>query len=271
MYDLIFNYPFIQRAIFAGLILSIIGPIAGIYLVIKRYSNFTDSISHISLLGIVLGVLLNYNSLFLALIITVIFAIILEFWTSKSTFYNESILLIGVIFSASILNIILNKNRNLNLNNLFFGNILAISWNDVINIYIIGIVILLIFWWQKQNFFNLTFNPQFYKLNIKKPIISKTLLSLITSLITAISVSIIGSLLVSSIIILPILAVWILKLGFYDTLKISILINFSSIITGIIISYYLSLPISASISLILLSWIIIILFLKRFFMYLKIV
>ena len=71
------QYGFIQRAFIAGGALSFITPILGLLLILRRQSLLSDTLSHISLMGVALGLLLGYNLTFTTLIVVVAASIIL--------------------------------------------------------------------------------------------------------------------------------------------------------------------------------------------------
>ena len=95
-----FQYDFITRSFEAGILLSIIAPVLGVFLVVRRYSLLADALSHVSLLGVSLGFLLHINPLFTALATSGVAALGIETLRQNRKMFGESIL--AVFLSGSL-------------------------------------------------------------------------------------------------------------------------------------------------------------------------
>ena len=74
----IFQYEFMQRAFVAGALIGLTAPLIGIFLVVRRYSLIADTLAHVSLLGIAIGLILDVNPFLTAIIASVIASILIE-------------------------------------------------------------------------------------------------------------------------------------------------------------------------------------------------
>src|ERR1700750_1302193 len=99
MFDL-FQYSFITRGFEAGIIIALIAPLIGIFLVLRRYSLIADTLSHVSLAGVAVGLLLNINPLITAIIASVVSSIAIERLRISKKVYGESAL--SIFLSGSL-------------------------------------------------------------------------------------------------------------------------------------------------------------------------
>ena len=88
----LFQYDFVVRGLIAGIIIAVVAPIIGIFLVLRRYSLIADTLSHVSLAGIALGLLLNINPLLTAIGATTLSSIAIEKLRLSKKVYGESAL-----------------------------------------------------------------------------------------------------------------------------------------------------------------------------------
>src|SRR5438874_5567443 len=96
----IFQYSFIVRGLEAGIIVAIIAPLIGIFLVLRRYSLIADTLSHVSLAGVAIGLLLNINPLFTAIGAAVASSIVIERLRLSKRVFGESAL--SIFLSGSL-------------------------------------------------------------------------------------------------------------------------------------------------------------------------
>src|SRR5258706_2990728 len=143
MFDL-FQYSFIMRGFEAGIIIALIAPLIGMFLVLRRYSLIADTLSHVSLAGVAIGLLLKINPLLTAIAAAVISAVAIERLRISKKVYGESALSIFLSGSLalSIVLISLAHGFSVNLFNYLFGSILTVKQNDV---YLIGGLGILVF------------------------------------------------------------------------------------------------------------------------------
>jgi len=96
----LFQYGFIVRGFQAGVIIAIIAPLIGIFLVLRRYSLIADTLSHVSLAGIAIGLLLKINPLITAIIAAVLSSIAIERLRISKRVFGESAL--SIFLSGSL-------------------------------------------------------------------------------------------------------------------------------------------------------------------------
>src|SRR5438876_7778318 len=96
----IFQYSFIIRGLEAGIIVAIIAPLIGIFLVLRRYSLIADTLSHVSLAGVAIGLLLKVNPLITAIIASVLSSVAIERLRISKRVFGESAL--SIFLSGSL-------------------------------------------------------------------------------------------------------------------------------------------------------------------------
>ena len=129
----ILQYPFMQRALIAGVVLALLLAVLGIFVILRKMSFWGDGIAHASLAGIAIGLFAGYNPLITAIIFAVIFALLVYFLERKTSLSSDVI--IGILFTASMaLGIVLINLKNTyqpDLLSFLFGNILAIKTGEL--------------------------------------------------------------------------------------------------------------------------------------------
>jgi zinc transport system permease protein len=250
----ILSYSFMQRAIVAGILLAISSPLIGIFLFSRRLSALTDTLSHVSLAGLVIGsvigVLGEYN-LIVAIFITIVISLIIDYIRQKELLPAEAILIVFVVLSLSIVSIIQSQFRlTRGLENLLFGSLLTVSNFDIV---IIILFLIILFTFVRQNFWNLFITSVDSSIAISEGVNIKKLnfwLSLLTSIFCVLGAKLFGGLMISSLMIIPVSSAIILKFSFVNTIKVALIFSLISVLFGIILAWQLAIPIGASVAII---------------------
>ena len=163
----IFALDFFQRALMGGLLIGLMAPMIGIFLVLRRLSMIGDTLAHVSIAGVALGVLINVYPLFLGLIFAVLAAFAIEKLRSTYRSYAElsiAIILSGGIALASVL-FTIGRGFNMNVMSYLFGSILTLNRTDlwlVLTVTIFITLFVLIFY---KELFLLTFDEDAASVN----------------------------------------------------------------------------------------------------------
>src|SRR5438445_9675407 len=127
------EYPFMQRALAAGLMMGVLCPLLGVFVVIRRMSFFGDAIAHSAFTGIALGLLLGVDPSIAAVGFAILVALGMGFLQARSRIPSDTV--IGVFFAGAaalgILLIGLLQGYRTNLFSYLFGAILTIGWADL--------------------------------------------------------------------------------------------------------------------------------------------
>jgi zinc transport system permease protein len=256
----LFEYPFMRYALFAGLIMGAVTPLIGSFVVIRRLSFIADTLSHFSLAGLSIGIyLINITNfvfigdpIYLAMIFSVIGALIIEILRGFYQNYKEiSMPIVMSLGTAlSLLFISLSGGFNTKIFNYLFGNILTVG-EDFFYIIVIfsAITIVLIGFFYKEMVM-ISFDEKYAKLLGIKVGLFQFVSTLLLAVIISLSITTVGVLLVSSLMIIPVAAAMKIGKSFKNTILIAIVFSETSIIGGLWISYELGVASGATIVLI---------------------
>jgi len=251
----IFQYEFMQRAFIAGLFIAILASISGTFIVLKRYSLMSETLAHSALVGVAVGLVAGYNPLWMAVIVAILSAWLIEYLRSTFSLYSDAILSIILSGSLALAVIIVSMGGAFN-NSLFsylFGSILSVTDEDIITIIVFGtfsLGALLLF--SKELYF-ISYDEEVAQTSGIKVKLLNFLLVTVVAIIIALSIRVVGSLLIGALMVIPTSAALQFRVGFKDTMLIAIFFALFSVIFGMSLSFYFSLPSGATIVLSVIS------------------
>lgn len=251
----IFEYQFMQNALLAIITMSIFTPFLGTFLILRRQSLLSDTLSHISLAGIAIGILAGVSTTLTTILVVAIAAIFMEHLRRIYKNFMELATAILMAAGLAIAMVVISKtsSSSISLENYLFGSIVTISQEQLIYLFIVAIIVITFISVFFKQLYIMTFNEDIaYSegLNVK-------LLSILFNLMTGIAISLmipaVGALLVSTIIILPASIALILGKNFRSVISIAVIISLIGMYLGLVISYYAETPASATITLIFIA------------------
>jgi zinc transport system permease protein len=261
----IFHYGFITRGLEVGVLIALVAPLIGIFLVLRRYALIADTLSHVSLAGIALGLILKINPLLTALITSIVSSLAIERLRITKRVYGEmalALFLSGGLAVAIIL-ISITHGFNTDLFSYLFGSILTVKTNDVLFIAFLSIIIAgIIFLFYKELFY-ISFDEEAALVSGIPTRLINTLFILVAAVAVAVCIPMVGVLLISALIVIPVVAALQLHTSFKKTILCAEIISIFSVISGLISSYYLNLAASGTIVLIMLLIFTLILLFKK--------
>lgn len=244
-----FEYDFMQRAFIAGVIIAILASVSGTFVVLKRYSMISETLAHSALVGVAVGLVAEYNPLWVAVLFALFSAWIIEYLRSAFALYSDAVLSILLSGSLAVAIIIVSLGGAFN-NSLFsylFGSILSVSYEDVITITIFGFVSLSLLLFFSRELYFIAFDEEVAKVSGIRVNLLNFLLVSVVAIIIALSITIIGTLLIGALMVIPSVAALQYRVGFFKTAMLSLLFALLSVIIGISFSFYFSLPSGATI------------------------
>lgn len=251
----IFQYGFLVRGLEAGVIVAIIAPLIGIFLVLRRYSLIADTLSHVSLAGIAIGLLLGINPIFTALGASLLASLGIERLRTKSKIYGESALALFLSGSLALAVVILSLANGFNssLFNYLFGSIVTVTTTDVYTILILAAVVAIIIFIFFKELVYTTFDEEEAKVSGIPTKFINILLIMLAAFTVSLSIPIIGVLLIAALIVIPVITALQLRKSFVATIVYAEIISVFSVIAGIFTSYYFDLSTGGTIVLIMLA------------------
>lgn len=251
MIEAIFNYEFLQNAFFSGLVIGILAPLLGVFIVVRRLSLIADALSHVTLAGIAgslyisqsVTALAMLNPIYLGILASVSGSILIERLRRVYKHYEE--LAIPIIMSGGIgisaIFISLASGFSTDLMSYLFGSVSAVSRQDlwvVVGIAVVVIIFLFIFF---KELFVLSFDEEYAKASGLPARWIHLLFMIVTALVIAASMRIVGILLVSSLMTLPVAAAMRLAKGFKQTIIYAIVFGEAAVLVGLVSAFYLDL------------------------------
>ncbi|MFZ2300196.1 MAG: metal ABC transporter permease [Candidatus Moraniibacteriota bacterium] len=261
-----FQFDFLVKALEAGVILSIIAPIVGMFLVVRRYSLLADALAHVSLLGVALALLLNIPVFIGALCTTVLAALGMERLRIDGKVFGEAIIALFLSSSLALSIVIISAAKGLNANLLsyLFGSLTTVRTMDVLILAVLALVIIAFLFLYYRELFLFALDEDLARVSgIRVGMISTVFVLLAAVTVTA-AFSMVGVLLIGALMVVPVLAAMQLRLGFRSTLFFSVLFSLFSVLTGFVLAYQFDLASGGAIVIVAVLLFVILYFFRRF-------
>ena len=249
------QYSFIIRGLEAGIVVAIIAPLIGIFLVLRRYSLIADTLSHVSLAGIAIGLMTGISPVVMALVTTVVASLGIEKLRTSKKVYGESALALFLSGSLALAVVLLSLSHGLNANlfNYLFGSIVTVTASDVHIIIALAVVVITCISIFYRDLVYVTFDEDAAKVSGVKVKVINTILIVLSACAVSLSIPIVGVLLIAALIVIPIVTALQLKKSFTKTIVWAEVISIFSVITGILVSFYFNLSTGGTIVLLMLA------------------
>ncbi|MEU1787878.1 metal ABC transporter permease [Streptomyces sparsogenes] len=246
----ILDYAFMQRALIAAALVGITAPAVGIYLVQRRQAIMGDGIGHVALTGVALGFLTGANPVWTAVAVSALGAILMELirWYGKT----RGDLALAMLFYGGMAGGVLLINlsptgSNANLTTYLFGSITTVSPEDVTVITCLAAFVVLITLGLRRQLFAVCQDEEFARVT-GLPVRTLNLLLAITAAVTVtVAMRVVGLLLVSALMVVPVAAAQQATRGFAMTLALAVAIGVVVTLSGTVFSFYEDVPPGASI------------------------
>lgn len=245
----IFAYEFMQRALEAGLILALVAPTIGLFFVVRRYSGMADTLSHVSLAGIAAGLFLGVSTVWAALVACVVAILGIERLREQRILSSDTIVSL-FLFGGLAIGVVLIGLRpaaGVNISSYLFGSILTVSQASVTQIALIGGITLLLTALLRRPFFAISLDEDVAAAGGLPVRALNRLLAILGASTIAISINVVGVLLIGALMVIPVLSAIQFHLGFRATWMVAVLLSVLSVFFGLIASYQFNLASGATI------------------------
>ncbi|MCX7781630.1 MAG: metal ABC transporter permease [Negativicutes bacterium] len=237
----IWQYDFMQRAFAAGMVTAIVCPLIGMFVVVRRQSLIGEGLGHIAFAGVTGGYLAGVYPAVAAAGLTVAGAIVIEIIRRRHSQYADmglavvfyAGLAIAIIFSTLV------RIPGAGMLSFLFGSIMTVSQTDLLLIVATGLVILAVVYCFFDKLMLIAFDEDVALLAGINTVAVNMLFSIVTALVVVTGMTVIGILLVSASMIIPVAAAHVLKLGFRATMIAAVLISVFATFSGLVLSFYL--------------------------------
>ncbi|MFG2716692.1 metal ABC transporter permease [Streptomyces sp. NPDC048416] len=237
--------PFMQRALFAAALVGITAPAVGIYLVQRRQALMGDGIGHVAMTGVGLGFLLSTSPVWMATLISVLGAVTMELirWYGKT----RGDIALAMLFYGGMAGGVLFINlapggSTANLNSYLFGSLATVSQSDVWAISILAAFVLAVTVGLRRQLFAVSQDEEFARVT-GLPVRALNLLTAVTAAVTVtVAMRVVGLLLVSALMVVPVAAAQQLSRSFAWTFAIAVAIGVTVTLSGTVVTYYEDVP-----------------------------
>lgn len=240
--------PMLVRAVIVGILVSLCAALLGVSLVLKRYSMIGDGLSHVGFGALAIASVMNLAPMAVAIPVVIAAAFLLLRLSSNSKIKGDAaIALISTgALAAGVMAVSLNG-ANVDLNSYLFGSIVSVSRTDVITSVVLALTVVACFVFFYTKIFAITFDESFAKATGTNANLYNMLIALLTAVTIVIGMRLMGSLLISSLIIFPALSSMRVFKSFRSVTICSAVISIAAFLLGMTISYAADTPCGASI------------------------
>ncbi|MDR0303173.1 MAG: metal ABC transporter permease [Chitinispirillales bacterium] len=248
----IFSYDFMRNAIITGSFVAISSAIIGVFLVLRKFSMIGDGLAHTSLATIALGMLFGFSPIAISIPLVIAASLFILRLSQKATIWGDSAIgfVSATAIAAAVMLASLSNGFNNDLYNYLFGNILTVSTEElwisiILSVVVVGVVIFFY-----RDLFMLSFDEDFARVAGVNADFLNSLTIILTAIIIVLGVRVVGTMLISSLIIIPAITALQISKNFKQTIIFSTFFAVFSVISGILLSFAFNIPSGATIVLI---------------------
>jgi len=243
------NYGFVQRAVIAGSFIAVLCSILGMFLVLRRLSLIGDGLAHVTFGGVALGLLFKVYPIYASIPVVLLGGYGILKLMERARLYGDAA--IGIISAAGIavgvLIASLAGGFNVDLFSYLFGNILAVSREEVALSAALSLTVLVIIGLFYHELISVTFDEDLARVSGIKTKTVNTLLVMLTAITVVLAMRLVGVMLVSALLILPAVSAFQAARSFKSAILLSSSFGVLSVLAGIVISFSWNLPAGATI------------------------
>ncbi|MFC0558076.1 metal ABC transporter permease [Halalkalibacter alkalisediminis] len=271
--ELLTQLTFIERGILAGVIIGFIAPVVGAFLLVRRVSIITESISHITLAGLSAGVLLGtlgpwfseLNPMYIGVIFALIGALVTERLRMIYKHFQE--LAVPIILSTAIgMSAIFISLARTGYNEWYaylFGSIVSVTISDLHFILVTAVFVLIIIGLFYKEFISISFDQEFAKVSGIPLKVVNFMFALLVALVISLSMKVVGILLVGALVVIPVATSIQLAKSFKQLVGYGVIFAQLAMLSGLFFSYQFAIATGGMIVLMSLVILIVVLVLKK--------
>lgn len=243
------EYSFMQRAMIVGILIALSSALLGIFLVLKKYSMIGDGLAHVSFATVALAIFLGASPLLVSIPIVVLASIFIMQLNEKAGLHGDAA--IGLVSSFSVaFGVMISSvagGFNVDLFSYLFGSILAIKDSDIyLSVALAGFVIALVAFFY-NDLFAVTHDEEFASVIGIKTKLMNYLIATLASITIVLGIRVVGTMLISSMIVFPTVTALQVSRSFKSTILISSAVSVVAVVVGVLGSYVFNFPSGASI------------------------
>ena len=244
-----FSFPFMQRALIAGVLVSLCAALLGVSLVLKRYSMIGDGLSHVSFGALAIAVALGVTPLWFSIPVVILAAFLLLRVADNPRWNSDAAIAAMSASSLAIGILVISRTTGMttDVDNYMFGSVLAMSKADVALSVVLCLAVLVLFILFYHKLFAVTFDESFSRATGLKVERYNTLLAILTALTIVLGMRMMGAILISSLVIFPALTAMRLFRSFRGVVVCAAATSVACFCLGLTISFAFSTPVGATV------------------------
>ncbi len=242
------SYDFMQRALLAALLVGVIAPAVGIYLVQRRQAIMGDGIGHVALTGVSLGFLLSTSPVWMAVVVAALGAVGMELIRSYGKARGDvalALLFYGGMAGGIMLINLTPGESNSSLNTYLFGSITTVSETDLVTIAALAVFVVAVAFGLRRQLFAVCQDEEFARVTGLPVRLLNLLLAVTAAVTVTVAMQVVGLLLVSALMVVPVAAAQQVTRGFATTLALAVGFGLLVTLSGTVTSYHASVPAGA--------------------------
>ena len=246
---LMLTYPFMQRALIAGTLVSLCAALLGVPLVLKRYSMIGDGLSHVSFGALAIAVALGFTPLYFSIPVVILAAFFLLRLATNPRWNSDAAIAVMSASALAVGIIVISRTSGMttDVDNYMFGSVLAMTWADVALSAVLSLAVLALFVLFYHKLFAVTFDESFSQATGLRVDWYNTLLAILTALTIVLGMRMMGAMLISSLVIFPALSAMRLFQNFRSVTVCSAVLSVSCAALGILVSILAGTPVGSTI------------------------
>ncbi|MFV1859264.1 MAG: metal ABC transporter permease [Anaerolineales bacterium] len=235
-------FPYMVRGLLAAILIGVVAPVLGCYVVLRGMAFFGDAVAHIVLPGVVVAVLLGWPVLAGALVVGILGALLINFISTTTTIKEDSA--IGVVFVGAFslgiaLLSVLGGDSEEELDSILFGNLLDVSQTDLLVIALLTTIVLVVIVAFFKEFLVLAFD-RILASTMQLPVGRlDNLLLVLLAVVIVISLSAVGVVLILAMLITPAASAYLLTRRLPSMMLVAAVIGVASGVAGLYLSFHL--------------------------------
>lgn len=246
----ILQYDFMQRALLAALFVGVAAPSVGVFLVQRRLALIGDGMGHLALTGVALGLLLGRAPVLVALITAAVGAVVVELVRIKGR--TTSDLALAIMFYGGIAGgvVLISKapgGTDATLNQYLFGSITTTSRSDLVTFAGLSLAIMVVTLGLAKQLFSVSYDEEYARATGMPVVTLNILLAVMTATTVVVSMRVVGLLLISALMVVPVATAQLLASSFRTTMLLAMAVGVTCAVGGVTASYYANTPSGGSI------------------------
>jgi len=246
---LMLTYPFMQRALIAGTLVSLCAALLGVPLVLKRYSMIGDGLSHVSFGALAIAVALGFTPLYFSIPVVILAAFFLLRLATNPRWNSDAAIAVMSASALAVGIIVISRTSGMttDVDNYMFGSVLAMTWADVALSAVLSLAVLALFVLFYHKLFAVTFDESFSRATGLRVDWYNTLLAILTALTIVLGMRMMGAMLISSLVIFPALTAMRVFGTFRSVTICAAAVSGVNFLLGMVLSYVFETPSGASV------------------------